>query len=240
MAGPVACGLAGSGGYDPGISERDREASAISQRGEDLRADYRGARLAGRVGFGRSVALIVVDFIRAYTDPDSPLYAPPVLTAIAQTKPLLTACRERVIPVLFTRVAYHPDLRDAGLFIKKARALCDLAEGSPQAEIVPDLRPGVGDHVITKQYASAFFGTSLASTLRVVGVDTVLLAGCTTSGCIRATAVDGLQHGFHVIVPRECVADRDARPHEANLFDIDAKYGDVLGLEEVLAHLGSL
>lgn len=206
----------------------------------DLHSDYQRARFAGRVGFGRSAALLIVDFIRAYTDPGSALYAPPVPATVTRTRPLLAACRRRGLPVLFTRVAYHPDLRDAGLFVQKAQALAAMVEGSPLTGIVPELAPLPGEHVITKQYASAFFGTALASTLRVAGVDTLLLTGCTTSGCIRATAVDGLQHGFRVIVPRECVGDRDERPHTANLFDIDAKYGDVVDLATVLAHVESL
>jgi len=105
------------------------------------------------------------------------------------------------------------------------------------ADIVPELAPRPEDVVIIKQYASAFFGTALASMLTAERVDTVIVTGCSTSGCIRATAVDGMQHGFRVIVPRECVGDRAPEPHDANLFDIDRKYGDVVSRAEVLAYL---
>lgn len=211
-----------------------------SGRAGDLHADYAGAHFNGRVGFGQKPALLIVDFVCAYTAPESPLYAPPVLLAISQTVRLLSLCRVHGVPVIFTRVAYHSGLVDAGLFVRKAGALSLMVEGSPLTRIVPELTPNQGEYVITKQYASAFFGTTLSSTLRSLGADTVLLAGCTTSGCIRATAVDGMQHGFHMIVPRECVGDRHPDPHASNLFDIDAKYGDVMALDEVFDTLVEL
>jgi maleamate amidohydrolase len=108
------------------------------------------------------------------------------------------------------------------------------------AEIVPELPPQPQDVIIIKQYASAFFGTSLSATLVAMGIDTLILTGCSTSGCIRATAVDGLQYGYRIIVPRECVGDRHSAPHEANLFDINAKYGDVVGKQDVMAYLTTL
>jgi maleamate amidohydrolase len=115
-----------------------------------------------------------------------------------------------------------------------------MVEGEPLAEIVPQLTLIDSDIIIVKQYASAFFGTSLAATLTSLSVDTILLTGCSTSGCIRASAVDGMQYGFRVIVPRECVADRHSGPHEANLFDINSKYGDVVSKSEVLNYLQNL
>ncbi|HRE47154.1 MAG TPA: isochorismatase family protein [Aggregatilineales bacterium] len=120
--------------------------------------------------------------------------------------------------------------------MRKVPVLRQMVEGDPLAEIVPELPPTPENVIVTKQYASAFFGTSLAAMLTALKVDTVILTGCSTSGCIRATAVDGMQYGFRVIVPRECVADRHAAPHEANLFDIGAKYGDVVTRAEVLAY----
>lgn len=191
------------------------------------------------LGFGTSPAILVVDFVKAYTDPDSPLYAPDVIQAVAKTRDLLEQARPRNIPVLFTQVLYNKNLRDGGLFVRKIPVLQCMTAGHPWAELVDELPVLHEDVVISKQYASAFFGSSLASTLHSMGIDTVILAGCSTSGCIRATAVDGMQHGFRMIIPRECVADRHPSPHEANLFDINAKYGDVLSLGEVIERIQS-
>lgn len=194
----------------------------------------------GRVGFGRSPALVVVDFVRAYVTPGSPLFAEGVVRAVAETVELLAAARAAGIPVVFTKVLYHPSGRDGGLFVRKVPALRALVPGAPLAEIVPELAPRAEEVVIAKQYPSPFFATPLAPMLTAEGVDTVILAGCSTSGCIRAGAIDGLQYGFRVIVPRECVGDRHEAPHDANLFDIQAKYGDVLPKAEVIARLRDL
>ncbi|MBV8840058.1 MAG: isochorismatase family protein [Alphaproteobacteria bacterium] len=202
----------------------------------DLATNYRGV-FDGRMGFGRSPAILVVDFIRAYTERGSPLFAPAVVEAVKATAPLLQAARRRRVPIIYTRVLYHRDGIDGGLFVYKVPALRAMVEGNPLADIVPELPPGAADLVLIKQYASAFFGTSLAATLTAWGIDTLVIAGCSTSGCVRATAVDAMQHGFRPIVPRECVGDRHDGPHEANLFDINAKYGDVLPLAEVMRAL---
>jgi nicotinamidase-related amidase len=201
-----------------------------------LRDSYRGV-FDGRVGFGRAPALLIVDFIRAYTTPGLPLYAPAVSDAVEATRALLALARARALPVIFTRVAYSPSAIEGGVFVHKVPLLRTLTHDSTAAEIVPALAPAANELVLTKQYASAFFGTPLAATLTSLGVDTVILCGCSTSGCVRASAVDGMQHGFRVIVPRQCVADRASAPHEANLFDIDSKYGDVVDRAAVLRHL---
>jgi nicotinamidase-related amidase len=207
----------------------------------DLHEDYRKHGLAGRVGFGERPALIVVDFVCAYTTPGSPLYAAPgVPDAVQASVPVLEAARAAGILVIYTTVAYAADGRDGGRFLEKVPALRQLTSDSPLAQIVPELPPAPGELVIEKKYASAFFGTHIAATLTAARVDTVILVGCSTSGCIRASAVDGMQYGFRVIVPRECVGDRAPGPHEANLFDIDGKYGDVVSVDEVLAYLRSL
>ena len=146
---------------------------------------------------------------------------------MARTVPLPSAARAHEIPVVFTRVLYSEGAAEGGHFVRKIPALRRLVSGALASELVTELAPRPNEVVLVKQYASAFFGTSLASMLTAQGVDTIVLTGCSTSGCVRATAVDGMQHGFRVIVPRECVADRAPEPHEANLFDIDAKYGDV-------------
>jgi maleamate amidohydrolase len=205
----------------------------------DLASNYKGV-FDGRLGFGKRPALLIVDFINAYVTEGAPLFAPDVVTAIDETIPLLNLAREKNIPVLYTKVLYNKNFRDGGIFIQKVPVLKTMVEGEPLAEIVPQLTPVESDIIIVKQYASAFFGTSLAATLTSLGVDTILLTGCSTSGCIRASAVDGMQYGFRVIVPRECVADRHPGPHEANLFDINSKYGDVMGKSEVMEYLRNL
>ncbi|WP_298821232.1 N-carbamoylsarcosine amidohydrolase [Chloroflexus sp.] len=205
---------------------------------DHLTRDYRQHGLGGRVGFGERPALLIVDFIKAYTTPGSPLYAAPgVPDAVYASQPVLNAARAAAIPVIYTTVAYATDGRDGGIFVQKVPALRQLTHNSPLIEIVDELRPQPDELVIEKKYASAFFGTHLAATLTASRVDTLIMVGCSTSGCIRASAVDGMQHGFRVIVPRECVGDRAPEPHLANLFDIDSKYGDVVAVDEVLAYL---
>lgn len=206
----------------------------------DAAANYSGV-WDNRVGFGSSPALLVVDFVRAYTIESSPLFAPGVVTAVAESMPLLAAAREVGIPVIHTTVCYEPcSFLDGGVWVRKApvlRTLVDVAEHGLPCE---GMEPRAGEVVIVKQYASAFFGTSLSSTLTAAGIDTLLIAGCTTSGCIRASAVDAVQHGFRSIVVRQCVGDRHAAPHEANLFDINAKYGDVVDRAEAIDMLSVL
>lgn len=205
---------------------------------DHLTTDYRQHGFAGRVGFGQYPALLIIDFIKAYTTPGSPLYAAPgVPDAVRATQPLLAAARAAAIPIIYTTVAYSTDGRDGGMFVQKVPALRQLTQDSPLVTIVDELRPQPNELVIEKKYASAFFGTHLAATLTAMRVDTLIMVGCSTSGCIRASAVDGMQHGFRVIVPRECVGDRAPEPHLANLFDIDSKYGDVVSLEEVMTYL---
>jgi len=202
----------------------------------DLKQNYSGV-FDSQMGFGRAPAIIVVDFIRAYTEPGSPLYAPAVVEAVKATVPLLKAAREKGVPIIYTRVVYHQSGADGGLFVRKVPALRRMVEGEPLAEIVPELPPASDDVILIKQYASSFFGTSLAAMLTARSVDTLIITGCSTSGCVRATAVDAMQNGFRPIVPRECVGDRHDGPHEANLFDINAKYGDVVPLADVMCQL---
>ncbi|NTU82087.1 MAG: isochorismatase family protein, partial [Chloroflexales bacterium] len=176
---------------------------------EDLAHDYRRHGLGARVGFGARPAVLVIDFIKAYTTPGSPLYAAPgVPDAVRASGPVLAAARAAGVPLIYTTVAYAPDGRDGGIFVKKVPALRALTRGAPMAQIVDELAPQPDDLVVEKKYASAFFGTPIAATLTAMGVDSLIMVGCSTSGCIRASAVDGMQHGFRVIVPRECVGDR--------------------------------
>ncbi|GGM18108.1 MULTISPECIES: isochorismatase family protein [Micromonospora] len=205
----------------------------------DLQGDYRRAGFGGGLGHGSSRALLVVDLVRAYLDPASPLYAgqpePPALRACAT---LLDAARRQHVPVIHTRVELAPGGLDGGLFTRKVPALRVFERGGEFAAAPPELAPVAGEPVVTKQYASAFFGTSLASTLRVLGVDALLIVGASTSGCVRATAVDALQHGFVPLVVADACLDRDPRPHQATLFDLAAKYAEVLTLDEAMALLG--
>ena len=205
----------------------------------ELETDYSGV-FDGRIGFGRRPALLSIDFMNAYTTEGAPLFAPGVVDAVAASVDLYRATRAAGIPIIYTRVEFHESGIDGGMFVRKVPALRQLVAGEPLGEIVPELAPEPEDLVIVKQYASSFFGTPLAATLTALGVDTVILTGCSTSGCIRATAIDGIQYGFRVIVPRECVGDRRPEPHDANLFDINAKYGDVVGKSEVLDYLATI
>jgi len=206
---------------------------------EALAQNYQGV-FSGELTLGKRPAVLVIDFILAYTTMGSPLYAAPVVQAVAATAPLLEAARKAGVPVIYTKVLYHPNGRDGGLFVRKVAALRAMVPGEPLAEIVPELPPAPDDLIIVKQYASAFFATHLAATLTALGVDTLIMTGCSTSGCVRATAVDAMQHGFLPVVVSDCVGDRRSEPHDANLFDIQAKYGEVMDRAAVLAYLARL
>ncbi|PSJ63438.1 N-carbamoylsarcosine amidohydrolase [Kumtagia ephedrae] len=208
----------------------------MSQSAQD---NYQGV-WGNRIGFGKSPAVLVIDFMKAYTTEGAPLYAPGVVAAVARTPALLAMARRTQTPVVHTNILYHaPGCADGGMWVKKSPVMAAMVPGNPLAEFCEGVEPAAGEPVFTKQYASAFFGTSLAPMLHAQGIDTLILAGCSTSGCIRASAVDGVQHGFRVIVVRDCVGDRHDGPHEANLFDIDSKYGDVVRLDEALDYLGN-
>ncbi len=195
----------------------------------------------GRLGFGRSCALVVIDMVRAYTDPQYPLYigshAPDVVAAVVR---LVEAARAAEIPIVYTGVRYQPGGVDGGVFFRKVPPLELFVGESDAGSLVPELAPLPGEPLILKQYASAFWSTPLSSMLHALGVDTVILAGVSTSGCIRASATDAMQQGFIPVVVREAVGDRNVGPHEANLFDIAAKIGDVVSLNEAIAHLGNV
>jgi nicotinamidase-related amidase len=188
-------------------------------------------------------ALVIVDFVRAYLLPGSPLYAG-VEDARAGTERLLHAARAAGIPVMHTNVEYQPGGMDGGVFFRKLPALASFERGrSPELGAFGEgLEPLVSEPVFTKQYASAFFGTKLAPALKSMKIDTLLIAGVSTSGCVRATAVDACQYGFVPLVVREAVGDRHPAPHEAALFDLQAKYAEVISLasaEEYLASIGA-
>jgi maleamate amidohydrolase len=199
--------------------------------------EMRARGLTARLGFGDSPALLVVDFMRAFTDPEHP-FGSVLDVEVEQTCRLLAAARSRRLPAIFTCAAYDaPDLADAGLWARKVPASASLRTGSADVALDARLERRDDEQLLVKKYASAFFGTDLASRLTTIGADTVLLAGCSTSGCVRATAVDALQHGFRAIVVREAVGDRNRAAHEQSLFDLDAKYADVVSVEDALAYL---
>ncbi len=202
---------------------------------DDLSANYAGA-FSGHLQAGRKCALLIVDVVMAYLDPQSPLYAA-AEPALAANERLVTAARSAGVPVYFTNVEYQAGGADGGLFYRKVPALKAFLKGSPLGAFPQSLQPASNDVVVTKQYASAFFGTSLASTLNSAGVDTLLITGFSTSGCVRASALDALQHGFVPFVVREACADRHPAPHEANLFDLQAKYAEVISEAEAIALL---
>jgi maleamate amidohydrolase len=192
----------------------------------------------GRAGFGKRPALIVVDMSVGFTDPASPLHCD-LESVVEAIERLLAVVRAARLPVVYTTVAYDEAAKEkARVFIDKVPALLTLEAGGRWVAIDPRLAPRPGEPVLTKLFASAFFDTTLASLLMVQQCDGVIVTGASTSGCVRATAVDALQHGYRVVVPREAVGDRNPSAHEANLYDLDAKYGDVLPLDAVLEHVG--
>ena len=205
---------------------------------DDLDASYARA-YDGKAGFGSSPALILIDFVEAYFDESCDLYAD-VGDALASALRVREAAHAVGIPVVLTNVFYHPKALNGGRFFDKARVLANFVEGNPMGAWARGLEPRPDELVISKQYPSAFFGTSLASTLTSLGVDHAILTGLTTSGCVRATCVDAMSHGFITSVVREACGDRHEAPHEANLFDMNAKYADVVSEEAIIAHLATL
>jgi maleamate amidohydrolase len=205
---------------------------------DDLAANY-AASFDGHLLFGERPALLIVDVVMAYFDKASPLYAG-VEDALASNERLLATARKTGIPVIFTNVVYEPGGASGGLFYRKIPVLNVFDAGSPLGAFPPSLQPAKGELVISKQYASAFFGTPLASTLTANRIDTLLITGLSTSGCVRASALDALQHGFAPFVVREACGDRHPAPHEANLFDLQAKYAEVISEAEAIGKLQAL
>jgi nicotinamidase-related amidase len=203
---------------------------------EETEELYEEREFGEMVGLGEQPVLLVVDLIKAFTDPDSNLGSD-VEDVLDRTEALLAAFRQYDLPRYYTTVAFEESYGDAGRFIEKVPAMRELELGSDRVEVDDRIAPVGDERVIRKKYASAFFGTDLETELTTHRVDTVVLAGVTTSGCIRATAIDSLQHGYRTIVPADAVGDRAEGPHRANLFDIDAKYGDVVETEDILVHL---
>jgi len=208
-------------------------------------SDEQARQVYEQAGFGESLtlgtrpAVLVVDFSCGFTDPTSTLGSD-LTNEVRATRRLLDVARGKGLPIVYTTIGFDPSLKDGALWLEKVPALGDLQIGGQWVAIDPRLDPRPSEPVVVKKGASAFFGTNLASILIAQGVDCVILCGATTSGCIRATAVDLMQYGLPTIVPRECVGDRAQAPHEANLFDIHAKYADVVGLEQALEFVNSV
>lgn len=206
---------------------------------EQAREVYERAGLGQGLRLGASPAVLVVDFSCGFTDPECAMGSN-LTGEVRATKRLLDVARAGELPVIFTTIGYEPNLKDGSLWLEKAPGLGELRIGERWVEIDPRLERRESETVVLKKGTSAFFGTNLTSILVSGKVDTVVLCGATTSGCIRATAIDLLQHGFPAIVPRECVGDRAKAPHEANLFDIQAKYADVVPVGDAIAYLEGL
>lgn len=205
---------------------------------DDLASNY--ARAFGRsVGFGQRPALLLIDFVQGYFDRSCDLYAG-VEDALASALRMREAAHAAKVPVILTNVVYHPMALDGGRFFEKSKPLRYFLAGNPMGAWPEGLEPRADELVISKQYPSAFFGTSLAATLTASGVDSVILTGLSTSGCVRATCVDAMSHGFRTIVAADGCGDRHPGPHEANLFDMNAKYADVVGEADVLDYFGTL
>ncbi len=200
---------------------------------------YKSKGFASRSGYGQLPGLLIVDFINGFTDPTSPLGGD-FSSQLDATSALLSAFRAGGLPVAYTTVEYEHDYSDAGVFIEKVPSLAVLKKGSPMVAVDDRIAMHPGERLFSKRYASSFFGTDLDEWYRENSVDTCVIVGCTTSGCVRASAVDSLQYGYRTIVVRDGCGDRAEGPHEANLFDIDAKYGDVISLAECLAYVDSL
>ncbi len=199
----------------------------------DKHAIYRHQGLGGTSGIGRKCALILVDFVNGFVDIDQ-LGGPHILAAADQTVALLGHFRAHGLPVVHTRVVFASDGSDVNVFALRVPPLQKLTEQAHGSQIVPQLAPQPGEWVIRKQSASAFFETGLAGWLSQRGVDTAVITGCTTSGCVRASVVDAMQHNLRTLVISDCVGDRAAEPHEANLFDMQQKYADVMTRDEFI------
>ena len=191
-----------------------------------------------RLGFGRSIGLLIIDFVNGFNDP-ALFGGGNIREAIARTTTLLAACRQAGLPIVHTRIVFEADGSDHNLLVHKVPAMSCLTESAMESQIVEELAPATGELILRKRVPSAFFGTNLAAWYTARGVDTLLIAGCTTSGCVRASVTDALCSGYRPIVVTDCVGDRSLGPHAANLFDLGQKSADLMTRDDVLAVLAS-
>ncbi|GEL21057.1 N-carbamoylsarcosine amidase [Pseudonocardia sulfidoxydans NBRC 16205] len=202
--------------------------------------DYASRGMRRRTGFGANPCVLVIDFQYGMTDPECPLGSANQDAPIEVTQRILAAAREAGVPVVYTRVAYRPDLADGGLFVEKVPALGALTLGSRWVEIDERVAMADGDYLLTKRHSSSFIGTELQQVLQNRGIDTIINVGCSTSGCVRQTAVDAQAYGFRSVVVADAVGDRSPEQHRANLIDLDGKYADVVTSEEAIAAINAV
>lgn len=210
------------------------EGERMSQKESEI---YRQQGFGQKIGIGRRPALLVVDFVNGFNDPEL-FGGGNIGAAIERTVQLLERCRELMLPVAYSRIVFAEDGSDHNLWCNKIPSLTILTERHPASHVVPALQPRPGELVVPKHNASSFFGTELASWLTMRGIDTLIVTGCTTSGCVRASVMDALCWGFRPIVAVDCVGDRALGPHEASLFDMEQKYADLMPRDEIIAALG--
>ncbi|MEM8844450.1 MAG: isochorismatase family protein [Pseudomonadota bacterium] len=203
------------------MAERDAELEVYARQGYGHKS-----------GFGKKPAVVVVDFVNGFADPDQ-FGGGNIQEAIKSTVKLLDSARKVPIPIAYTRVVYADDQSDVGIFCLKAPNLAKLTETAHASQIVDELAPLPGDYIVRKLQPSAFFGTNLSAWLIMHGVDTVIVTGCTTSGCVRATVVDSMSYNFRTIVASDCVGDRAIGPHNANMFDMEQKNADLMTQHEI-------
>ena len=207
---------------------------------ETLDQNYEKAGYHAKQTYGSKPALLLVDFAHAYFDPDAPLYGGEgCISARAHAMRLAEGARGAGVPVIFTEVKYQPGGGDGGAFYAKVPALSCFDDGRDTQKLAEGLEVKDGDLMVTKQYPSAFFGTSLTATLMFNKIDTLIIGGLTTSGCVRATCIDSISSGFVTLIAHEACGDRAEGPHEANLFDMSAKYADLIGTEDAIAYMKS-
>jgi maleamate amidohydrolase len=197
---------------------------------------YRKQQFGQRTGFGKRPALLVIDFVNGFHDPEI-LGGGNIAEAVVATVPLLAFFRERGLPVIFTRIVYAEDGSDASLWCEKVPRLKELTERAHASRVVDALAPRPRELIIRKTQASAFFGTHLSACLTAKGIDSLVVAGCTTSGCVRASVIDAMSLNYRTVVATDCVGDRALGPHDANLFDMGQKYSDLMTGKEIVSEL---
>ncbi len=200
---------------------------------------YNAQGFGGRLGMGARPALCIVDFVAGFVDPKV-FGGGNIAAAVANTVRLLTAARRHGLPIAFSRVVYAEDGGDDCVFVRKVPGLAKLTEHARAGQIVPELGPKPDELILRKTQPSAFFGTHYAEHLRSRGIDTLIVSGCTTSGCVRATVVDAMSYNFRTVVARDCVGDRSLAAHQANLFDMEQKYADLIDSNVIIAALATL
>jgi maleamate amidohydrolase len=199
---------------------------------------YRKQQFGQKTGLGKAPALLIIDFVNGFHDPEI-LGGGNIAEAVTATVPLLEFFRAQERPVIFTRIVYAEDGSDASLWCEKVPRLRDLTENAPASQVVASLAPLPGELVVRKTQASAFFDTHLGACLVARGVDTLVVTGCTTSGCVRASVIDAMSLNYRTVVATDCVGDRALDPHHGNLFDMGQKYSDLMTASEIIAELST-